>query len=97
MTNKVINLRVDREQFPDQEAEVASTQLTLSNIQMIKNLISTSLNDLIALPFDASKPAEYAVKVAQIRGEISAYSWLLNQHESVASQLSQQQQSQSNS
>lgn len=75
-----INIHVDPIPFDSGMSEIEAAKLTSSNVQWIKNLISRELNDLISLQLTPEVSADYFAKVAQIRGSIAAYSYLINAH-----------------
>lgn len=78
---KEIHIRIEGTSFPSPEAELEATKLTLGNIQFIKNRISVTYQELASLQLQQGKEAEYAQAVAYLRGQIAAYSDLINSHE----------------
>lgn len=75
-----IHITVDPIEFESPQARLEAFKLTGSNVQMLKNQISLCLNDLVSLNMDATNPNDYFIKVARLRGEIAAYSYLINAH-----------------
>lgn len=78
---KPINITYSPVSFPSPEAEVEATKLTGSNIQFIRNQISVCMQELAGLQLQQGKEAEYSQAVAQLKGQIAAYSYLITAHE----------------
>ena len=76
-----IHLTVDPITFDSAEAELESVKLSASNIQMLKNLLSSCLNELVMIQPENGDLVKYSNQVAFLRGQISAYSHLIQQHD----------------
>lgn len=80
MENSPIPIRLEKDPFISEQEEIEAAKLTSSNIQFIKNLLVDEVNDLISLQTDPTNDKDYFVKVARIKGNIEAYSHIINSH-----------------
>lgn len=78
---KQINITYELAAFESAEAEVEATKLTGSNIQFIKNQISLCMHELAGLQLEQGKESQYSQAVANLKGQITAYGYLLTAHE----------------
>lgn len=75
-----ITLTYEQIPFPSEQAAVDATKLTVGNIQFIRNRISSAMEELLTLQLIEGESLQYAQRVATIRGQIQAYSDLINSH-----------------
>lgn len=64
-------------QLTDEEQTIGS-MLTVTQKQVIQNHIASIAEEKLAIPFDASKPVEYAQRQAELTGQMGALNWLLD-------------------